>query len=56
MSVYDAIHKRHKKFVMNQQISCSVYKQVNLTLPISVHYCNKITIMYAFDYNRTVHM
>ena len=23
MSVYDAIHKRHKKFVMNQQISCS---------------------------------
>ena len=23
MSVYDAIHKRHQKFVMNQQISCS---------------------------------
>ena len=26
MSVYDAIHKRHQKFVMNQQISCSGMK------------------------------
>jgi len=25
MSVYDAIHKRHQKFVMNQQISCSAW-------------------------------
>ena len=23
MSVYDAIHKRHQKFDMDQQISCS---------------------------------
>jgi len=23
MSVYDGIHKRHKKFDMDQQISCS---------------------------------